>query len=1263
MHTHEEFSPLDGTGSRNQLTREAVKHGQTHLGCTNHGRLGSVLDHIHACRHPEAHDDPDDPSVKRSKDERLIPIVGIEAFWRPDRFMDLTDKDLYGKNGHNWAQHLCVHAGSMNGWKTLMRLSSKSWVPREKGGGFYGKPCFDWDMLENDHEDIIISTACIASPLSQMILNDDETGAKAWLKEMASIVGQDNVFLEIMPHDIDMQRKINIEKVNLANELGMAYMVTGDVHMPYKEWADTQSVVRMASYRTTISKQEKKTEAGEEVYTSQIDTIYLSGEDELQQMFDRHHPDLPEHVVDEGLANTVEFVKRFRPYVIGKSVKLPKASDDPEETSSILRGWARDGLKHYNKWTNQIYRERLDYEYGVIERKGTLDYFYIVGNLLRWANSDQPLPATADDPSPPAKRPINTDVRGSAAGCLFSWAIGITTMDPIAWGLKFERFLNPDRVGLPDIDIDIESDLFDFTILDKPADGRDMCIEFLRRTYGHDHVAAIIAYQTFAPRAVIKAVADTQDIPFVETKHCTDSIGDTERELQKLILDNETLEKFMKKYPDVWKHVQRLEDQVVRDSRHAAGILITPKPATDYMPTQLGSDEETVVTAWADRAEFPIVSDYGFVKLDVLGVRGLAKQELARRLIQEHYGEDFDLRNQPEMFDPWDSEQGVLDVFTRGLTLGLFQFSGRGITQLLRHIKPDNAMDISVANALYRPGPMKMAFEYGDRKNGLKPVTYWHDSLEPILGETLGLMCFQEQAMDVVQTLAGFSGADADNFRKIMSKLYRLPGDAAQRVMQKDHDRFIEGCMKSGLKEQEAEDLWSEKMLPLGNYLFNKSHSSDYGLRAIVDARIKLHYPLAFYASLLTLEKKSKREEQLDFLKGVMREAAVFDINVRPPSINTSDLSWTIDGDDIRYGLVSISGLGGASASDIIKLRPFESFKSFIKTMPSSFGSDNVVSLSKAGAMDELIERDHLLSKVRRWPETVKKVTFKMSCGCAKSRTIKLTDTMLELINAEYDPEELVDADREKLLEMAEHLVLEEVECKKHEDATVDEDTIEEIDPFYFAAAWYKDNEGIGKPKDLVPPTHDELMAYEEEALNLPLSLRQIASDYKSFLEERIYTEAEVEELSDKPNRKKGKHDTYCNCKECEDSHCVVGGEVINVKVITTKQKKEKMAFVDVAHGSDVYSVTIFPWVYRNCSKLLSKPTILLIAGHKQTRNGQPQILAYEVRDVIKVAEADGFKPKPKLKIRSIAVSKSKAAPIPSDVVLTINHQLRMKVG
>lgn len=1208
-HVHDEYSPLDGAANRNQLSYEAVTKNQWFMGFTNHGRLGGALEHVDACRHPEKYDNPVDLGKKRSKDERLIPGLGMEAFWRPDRFMDLSDKEIYGKLGHNWAQHLCLHARTLRGWRTLMRLSSKSWVKRERGGGYYGKPCVDWDMVEDDHEDIIVSTACISSPVSQLILQGDESGARKWCVDMIEIVGEENFFFEVMPHDLDMQREVNIGKINIANELGRPYMVTGDVHIPYESWKDTQKIVMMAATRQSFSKREKKVEAGEEVYGEEIDTIFLSSEQELQKMFKKNHPDMPTSVVQEALDNTEIFAKRFKPIVFGHSPKMPKAGT-PQQIEKKIKGWLeegkakreadwkKDGLKGRElRFRQEMYAKRIDYEWGVIKGKSQLDYFHLVGDAVRWARSTEPLPPLKDTDEPDLypehqepgfrKRPIRVTCRGSAAGCLVSYDIKITNVDPIPHGMLFERFLNPDRIGMPDIDIDVESG----------HHGRDLFKEYIRRTNGADHVADIIAYQTFAPRAVIKAIGDVYDIPFGEIKKATDSIGDTERGIQKIAKDNEILDKFLKKHPDVEKHCLRLEDQILRDTKHAAGMLITPKRTSFYVPTQLGADDKSTVTAWADRADFPVLSDNGLIKLDVLGVNALRKQQVAVELIAEYYGEEFEPDDLPAQRDPYNVEQEVLDMFVQGLTIGIFQFGGRGITQLLRHIKPTSIVDLTIANALYRPGPIKFAFEYGDRKNGNKPVTYLHEAVEPVLQETLGIICFQEQIMEICKQVGNFTGGQADSMRKAVSKLYRIPGDKAKEYMQEFYEPWMEGCLANGLKDKDSNTIWSW-VLPFGDYAFNRSHAGTYSLQAHQDMHIKQHWPLAFYAALLSVEKKSTRNDQHDFLRAVLREARVFDIDASGPHINHSKAGWTINSNKLRYGFVSIVGVGQGAASEVVERAPFSDYDDFIQKMPSGFGVDNINTLAKAGAFDDIEDRNHLLTRVRQWPENVAKFNVVMSCGCKKMKTVK-AETVKEL------PKEI-------------KLAMIELPCKKHEDATAEE--WEEIDPYYLMAQWYKDNkEKIDlDPPEGIAPSAEDVTAMETDVLLVPMSIGSTTLKYHDFLESRVFTMDELDEVPAKPDRKGKKHGAFCTCEPCVAAEVVVGGEVVNVKVIHTRQSQEQMAFVDFAFGTDSYSVTLFPWAYRKFGPLLERPTAFLVAGHKDNRNS---IMAYEISDVVDVVK------------------------------------------
>jgi DNA polymerase-3 subunit alpha len=1142
-----------------------------------------------------------------------------------------------------WAHHLCLHAASLNGWRTLMRLSSKSWVRREQGGGYYGKPVVDFDMLDRDHEDIIVSTACLASPLSWYIMQGDERGAKKVIRKLERVSRNGVVWIEIMPHDLDDQRELNLALANIAYEMGHPLMATGDVHIPFANWNVAHQVVRMATYKQSFLHREAKKDAGEDVYTDEILTVFLSSGREMHAQFAKHHPDLPDDIVLEAMGNTHEFAKQVRWYVIGRNTKAPKV--DVNARVEVER-WASEGYKrllntypdsHWDKWSHETYEERFNYEFGVLQDKGVMPYFYIVGDFVRWARSEHGLPAVDSKGRlkrdrygnmvyEGTKRPIRVGLgRGSAAGCLVSKLIGITAVDPIPHKLKFERFLNPDREGYPDIDMDFETELPVVEVDGKWLDGRDCIKEYLKRVYGHDHVVDIIAYQTFAPRVAIKEVGAVFDLDHHYLNTITESIGETERGLERIaagnpdkeIVGNEFVIELRDKHPDVWDVLLKLEDQILRDTRHAGGVVITPKPTSFYIPTQIATDETTTVTAWADRAEFPVMSDYGFLKYDILGVKSLAKQEIACQLIEEYYGESFEPNDLPVLYDPDRVDQEVMRLFELGVMWDVFQFGGRGIQQLLRHMRPENATDVSVANALYRPGPMAIAFEYGDRKQGKVPITYWHDALEPVLGETLGLMCFQEQAMDVVQVLAGFSGGDADKFRKIMSKLYRLPGDKAQEVMKQDRERFIHGCMTiSGLREQDAAKIFDDHMLPLGNYLFNRSHSSSYGLQAIQDAHIKQHWPLAFYASALTLGKKQKKVEQLKWMRDGLREARIFGIEAKSPDVNLSDRGWSIDEDALIYGLASIEGLGGETVQRLMDARPFSSFDNFIDKIPSNFGSDKIAALARAGAFDNMEEREYLLSRARQWADGVVKIKVKMDCKHLKSKTLK----------------DVKPGDEDKAVKEA----VNAMECKHHPGAKADPDKINVLDATTEVARYLKDHPGE-EPLVVSEPTAEEIERLEFEALNVSLSASNVFLEYKPFIEARIFTEGEVDELPDKPKKKGSKHGNWCTCDECEAAFCVVGGELVNQRVIKTKNG-DPMAFADLVWEYNRYNLTFFPQAYRQYKNWLTAPEPFFVSGFKQTRREGSNIIVAEMAPVIEVAKDVDWDPR---KVTAIAKGKT----------------------
>ena len=1263
-HRHSEFSPLDGTGSANQYSWQAVQNGQEALNINDHGRLGGALEHVNACRHPEKYEHPFEPGVKRSREERIIPLLGIEAFYRPDRMMECNS---------TWANHLCLTAGSLRGWRTLMRLSSKSWVKREKGGGFYGKPVIDMEMIEEDHEDLIISTACLASPLAQAIMAGDDRGAKKILKRFQRYSKNGIVWLEIMPHNLPEQREINAALVNLAEETSNPLLATGDVHIPFEDWKLLHQVVRLASFKQSFKHQEAKKDAGEDVYTDEIDTVFLSSGDQMFEQFKKYHPDLPQDIVLEAMANTVEFVKQVKWYTIGKATKTPKVNVNAEV---VVRRWIEEGADkklrnypsdHWKKWSEDEYQERREYEFDVLQSKNVLPFFYIIGDVIRWAKSTKGLPKldrngkvrrsriTGEILYEGIKRPIRVGLgRGSAAGCLVSHDIGITAIDPIPHKLLFERFLNKDRADYPDIDLDFETELPVIKVEERWLDGRDSVKEYCRRIYGHDHVVDIIAYQTFAPRVVIKEVGAVFDLEYPYLNKITESIGDTERGLEKIangnpdkgIEPNIILSEFRAEYPEIWDVLMKLEDQILRDTRHAGGILITTKPTNHYVPTQTASDGETTVTAFSDRAEHPILSEYGLLKYDYLGVKSLAKQEIACHLIKEHYGEEFEPNDLPALRDPSAVDQKVMDIFVNGITLGIFQFAGSGITQLLRHMRPDNITDISVANAIYRPGANQFAFEYADRKIGKKPVEYLHESLEPVLGETLGVLAFQEQLMEICKQVGQFSGSQADSMRKACSKLYRLPGDKAQEFMQGFYDAWMHGTHLTGLREEDAKNIW-EWILPFGNYAFNRSHSSSYGVQAYQDAHIKAYYPLAFYASTLTITKKQKKEEQQEWLRNTLREATIFDVEAVPPDVNRSNEGWSIDGNKLRYGLVSIDGMGSALAQQVMEHAPYESFHDFVDNIPSGFGADKIVSLAKSGALDSLEERQYLLSRTRKWDEGRAQVKVKMSCGHLKTKTVKLDEKTRDVTVEKHGI--FSNSTDEYILNRAVDDAIEALECKHHPDATVYEH--KRVDDTEEVARYIKDHPDT-QPIVISEPTDDELAKMEMAALNVSLSRGRLMMQYREFIDKRIFTEEEIEELPAKPRKKGKEHGNFCACIKCEDAACIVAGEVVSSKIIKTKND-EMMAFLDIAYGTNHYRCTLFPFVYSQVYKLIERPTILLIAGHKDDRN---QIIVNDVVDVVDAAREQGFEPNGKKDMPPL-----QALVIPSGKVISFGRSRRRK--
>lgn len=924
LHRHDSDSVLDGVGTPLQAAKRAAELNQYAIAQTNHGNLNGSLKHIKACDEVGIH-----------------PICGIESYWRPNRLV--REKEWRFKR---W--HILFLAKNLNGWHNLIKLSSEAF-----SSGMYQNPCVDFELMERYKDGIICSSSCVLGPLSFLVQNGSDSEIKQWIRTALDIYGYD-LYFSIMPHDFDLQRKVNLEIISYANQFGIPIVYEGDSHYPFEGWDETQKISILIGINKTVQEAEevnqKRIEKGEEIYELWHSGLHITDETEVRDAFISNHPDIPLHVVDQAIKNTDEIASRIEPFLVDRSVKMPVVKVDAE---SEVKKWCREGMERIEKVGDPVYEKQLNYELEVIKKRENYNYFYITIDWIRWCKSDAPLPPIPDDPNPARKRPMRVGSgRGSAAGSLVSYLCQITTLDPIAHKLKFERFLNPERKGLPDVDIDF------------PTSRRPEAKEYVIRKHGREKVADIMSQQHFTPIAALKKVtkalygfkSDAYDeitIICHKDSGLIDTVHDSDLEEMKLRIPQ--LEEWSIKYPTAWLHASRLENGgepcVMTLSKHAAGMIVAPTTITDLMPTiRAGENEEGFRTAWSETPKLSIVEDFGFVKWDALGLTGMDQQQMIIDSISDRNNEIIDLDQLPILKDPYASDSKVMEAFQNGLTLGVNQFSGQGITNFIKRAKPDNVVHLAALNALFRPGPMgaKGHFHFADRKNGKEEYEI-PEILENVLGDTFGVLSFQEQVMDLFEVLVGYTPGQADGIRKIIAKLYRERGGQAKAELEKHKANFIDKA--SVLVGKEVSDALFKEVEPYCDYSFNRGHASGYSVQSYQDQWLKVYYPMDTYAVIMTLEP----DESLR----AIREAREFDIDILPPDINISKTEFTPDFNNkaIRYGLEGIKGIKEACAKYIMELRPFTSYEDFEKRTNVKYSKCNKghrEKLLKVGALDSL---------------------------------------------------------------------------------------------------------------------------------------------------------------------------------------------------------------------------------------------------------------------------------------------------------------------
>ena len=899
MHRHSDSSLLDGIGRQYQYIDQAVKWGQEALAITDHGVLTGCLEHYEEC-------------LRRN----VKPILGTELYFQPD----VSDEE------NKKANHLVLHAKNWKGWQNLIRISSQAWRQAKRVPISY-KPIADYNLLKQYSEGIICTTACMSSYSNQLILQGDATGAFREIKKLQEIYGED-LFVEWMPHDLDEIRILNKELVGVTNELSLPMIATVDAHYPYEGWHDTQDIMLMVSTGQSFDKRAKREDAGEDVYKFECESLWLMPEEEVRSLFAQHHPELPEFMIDESIKNTMELANRVSTFEVSKENKMPKVEVDANQYIIDVCNERMDEL--FGENPPEEYLERLEYEYEVMKGMNVLDYMYIIADAIKWAKSQ----GIRVGPG-----------RGSSAGSLVCYLLDITTVDPIAYGLLFERFLNPDRISMPDIDTDFQSDRV------------HEVEQYLRDTYGSDKVAPVAAFQTFKAKSALDAISKVYDVPFQEVKRMTKTIDD--KVVMELDPDLEQcaelwpeVAKYRDKYPEIWHHAKRIEGNLSRLSEHASAIVLMDRPINDFMPT-IRSKHGDEITGWSDKSDFPIISDYGMLKIDALSTKVLKVQGDIINLVKENRGEEISLEDLPIYRDPYAVDKNVMDAFAKGLVVGVWQFGGSTpFKRLAKSIKPDNMFEISAANALIRPGSASATGDYINVKMGRQQPKYFHPDAKDLLEWNHSVIMYQEDVMKISQKFGGFSGGEADTLRKIMGKEYRR---GKQHVMKKLEelgfkDKFAEGAKEYGLSEAQTNQVWNT-IVSFGEYGFNLSHSVVYGMQSYQDMWLKVNYPLEFYTALLT--------ERTDDILKIEKEMKSFGVRLAPPSVNLSDGSFSIQGDKVLFGLEGIKGIGERALEVIKEKRPFTSKEDFIERTPRRPISKKVIeALEMAGAFDEFGARD-----------------------------------------------------------------------------------------------------------------------------------------------------------------------------------------------------------------------------------------------------------------------------------------------------------------
>ena len=1066
LHTHTEYSLLDGSNKIKNYVSRVKELGMNAAAITDHGVMYGVVDFYKAC-----------------KEAGINPVIGCEIYVAPNsRF----DREL--SHGDDKYYHLVLLAENNKGYENLMKIVSIGFTE-----GYYYRPRVDFETLEKYHEGLIALSACLAGEIPRYLIRGFYEEAKKTALKYRDCFGEDNFYLELQDHGIADQKRVNNDLMRMSEETGIQLVCTNDIHYTYEEDVESHDVLLCIQTGKKVSDEDRMRYDGGQ--------YFVKSEEEMSKLFP---------YALKAIYNTQMIADRCHVELEFGNYKIPKY-EVPEGFNSakeFLAHICEEGFKE--KYVNnteytdedrvQIHKD-MEYELGIIEKMGFVEYILIVWDYINWCRNHDCWVGPG---------------RGSAAGSRVCYCTGITNVDPVKYNLLFERFLNPERVSMPDIDVDFE------------YAERYRAIEYVTEKYGKDSVTQITTFGTMAARGVIKAVGKALDFPYADMDKLAKMVPmELNITIDKAIQMNPELrsvyegDRSMRDLIDMAKKLEGLPNHV---SVHAAGVVIYPGVASDYVPLGRASDGTPT-------AEYNMVQleELGLLKMDFLGLRTLTVLKDAVKNVKKSKGIDIDI-------DHIDfNDKAVLDFIGTGKTEGVFQLESGGMQNFMRELKPQSFEDIVAGISLYRPGPMDFIPDYIRGKNNQSEITYVTPELESILEPTYGCIVYQEQVMQIVQKLAGYTMGQADNIRRAMSKKKQYVIDAERKnFVYGNPEEGIKGCVANGISESAANSIY-DSMVDFAKYAFNKSHAAAYAVISVQTAWLKYYYPVEFMAALMTsvIDNSAKAAEYLTHCKEM-------NIEVLPPDINAGWGEFTAEGSNVRYGLYAIKSLGRPVIDKIVEERKlggaYRTLQDFIERVAERDVNKRAIeNLIKAGACDSLDGTRKQMTFV--YASMIDQVTSKKKSSVAGQMTL-----------------------------------------------------------FDFASEEEKSDFEIKYP-DVGEFPKEMLLGFEKEVLGIYLSGHPL-EEYEEKIKKNITAVASDFALSEaeEGNLDAMKSGVSSQVKIKDNQHVIVGGLIAEKKVTFTRNNKA-MAYISIEDLTGMVEVIIFPRDYEKYQRYLNADEKVFVVG------------------------------------------------------------------